>query len=569
MKKLSLSFAILFIICACFTPSVFALSVTPAYNGANGDLTLSGTAEGIVSIRVTPYEMSDDLLSKDNLPLIYHQIEANGNYNVTLRMPSNHRIGKYVVYVTDSKDSERKNIICYNKDEADALVDSASSLDDKEFIDTMTKEENIKKLGIDTTDPDYSANIVSIMADLYDDYIDSDDFISKYNYCKALNSLLGKNKEGVEERLLTYESVLSIEYVGDYTNNPLLTEDIKQNLCLLLSEMDYASNISYAEKLTGKTDFEAYFPAVCALAGAITQENWKGLEQLYTSDYKFLKTEIVNKNSDYKLCEPSEVFGELIKYDFEELSDLGSNFDKAVKVAKPGKKPSQGSGGGSGGGGSVSVGADLGNTPAYETLPNENIGSAKISYSLPELSEGNTGFSDVAETDWYKLAVSSLASSGIINGYEDGSFKPLSNITRAEFTKLVTSAFSLTCSDAVSFEDVSSDAWYAECINNASGAGVILGYDGYFNPEKFITRQDAVVIMGRIAKLFDIEYTGYKAFDDMADVSLYAITTVGSFYSSGILSGDGQGTFAPRDNITRAEASQLLYKLISDMNTRS
>ena len=75
--------------------------------------------------------------------------------------------------------------------------------------------------------------------------------------------------------------------------------------------------------------------------------------------------------------------------------------------------------------------------------------------------------------------------------------------------------------------------------------------------------------MGRIAKLFDIEYAGYKAFDDMGSISLYAVTTVGAFYSNGILNGNGEGVFYPIDNITRAEASQLIYNLVSDMIKRS
>ena len=568
MKKLSMVFTIVLIICTYLSSSVFALTVTPVYNGATGDLTLSGNAEGIVSIRITPDATSDGELSKDHLPTVFHQIEAEGSYSVTLRMPQNHRIGKYTVYVTDAEGSERKSIIFYDKDAADALVGTFSSLEDDEFVDIMTNEENAKTLGIDTTDADYSVNTVSIMSKLYTSYTDSGDFIDKYNYCKALNSLLGKNREGVEQKLLQYEAILGINYNSDYVGNELLTDDVKNALCRILAEMDYAENISYAEKLTGKQDFEAYLQAASALAAAKVQENWKGLETLYTKDYGFLKSEIVDENSDYKLCEPSEVFGELNRKNFEKLSDLGTKFDDAVKAVKPDKKQNQSSGGGSAGGGSsVSVGGGV-STPSYETLPGENT-EGKLMYSLPELKEGTAYFSDINDADWFKLPVSVLALGGIINGYEDGSFKPYNSITRAEFTKLVAQAFSISGKSAASFEDVPSGAWYASSVSNASGAGIIQGFDGKFNPENPITRQDAVVIMGRIAKLFDIEYTGYKAFDDMEDVSLYAVTTVGALYSSGIVNGDGQGSFHPLDNITRAEASQLLYKLISDMKTRS
>ena len=68
MKKLSMVFTIVLIICTYLSSSVFALTVTPVYNGATGDLTLSGNAEGIVSIRITPDATSDGELSKDKLP---------------------------------------------------------------------------------------------------------------------------------------------------------------------------------------------------------------------------------------------------------------------------------------------------------------------------------------------------------------------------------------------------------------------------------------------------------------------------------------------------------------------
>lgn len=569
MKRISMFFAILLTLCVYLSVNVFALSVTPVYNAATGDLSLNGTAEGIVSIRITPDAMSDGSFSKDNLPVVYHQIEANGDYNVTLRMPAAHRIGKYTLYVTDLNDSERKSIICYDKAAADALINSASSLDDESFIEAMANEENAKKLGIDTTDPDYSENTVSIMAKLYDDYTDSSDFIEKYNYCNALNSLLDKKQSDVEKNLLKYESILGIDYDIDYASDALLTDDVKQHLCSVLSQMDYASNISYAENLTGETAFDAYLTAASALAGAKAQENWKGLEKLYMEDYSFLKSEIVDANDDYSLCEPSEVFGELNKKSFEKLSDLSSNFNAAVTSAKPDKnsagnssKPSGGSSVSVGGGGSFGGGS-------FETLPQDNTGAGKLSYSLPELKEGTASFSDVTDADWFNIPVSALSASGIINGYNDGSFKPLNYITRAEFTKLVASAFSIKSERKASFEDVPGDAWYTDAVNNASGAEIIMGYDGKFNPESCITRQDAVVIMGRVAKLFDVEYSGYKAFDDMSNVSLYAVTTVGSFYSSNLISGNGQGSFFPLNSITRAEASQLIYSLVSDMIARS
>ena len=185
MKKLSTFFAVIITLLVYTSQAVLALSVTPVYNAATGDLNLSGTAQGIVGIRITSDGMSDGTLSKDNLPVVYHQIVADGEYNVTIRMPQANRIGKYSLYVTDVSGSERRSIICYDKTLADELVRSVSSLSDERFIEVMTKEENIVKLGIDVTEPDYSVNVVRIMSKLYIGYTDSNDFAEKYNYCRA------------------------------------------------------------------------------------------------------------------------------------------------------------------------------------------------------------------------------------------------------------------------------------------------------------------------------------------------------------------------------------------------
>ena len=111
----------------------------------------------------------------------------------------------------------------------------------------------------------------------------------------------------------------------------------------------------------------------------------------------------------------------------------------------------------------------------------------------------DSGFTDVASGAWYNNAVSTLTRAGILDGYEDGSFRPNASITRAEFTKIAVSFFKhVGGASANPFNDVPESAWYAEFVKAAAELGLIDGYeDGTFRPNAPITRAEACTIVNR------------------------------------------------------------------------
>ena len=111
----------------------------------------------------------------------------------------------------------------------------------------------------------------------------------------------------------------------------------------------------------------------------------------------------------------------------------------------------------------------------------------------------SSGFTDVASGAWYNNAVSTLTRAGILDGYEDGSFRPNASITRAEFTKIAVSFFKHAGGASSSpFNDVPDSAWYAEFVKAAAELGLIDGYeDGTFRPNAPITRAEACTIVNR------------------------------------------------------------------------
>ena len=106
-------------------------------------------------------------------------------------------------------------------------------------------------------------------------------------------------------------------------------------------------------------------------------------------------------------------------------------------------------------------------------------------------------YTDVPADAWYNNAVSTLSNAGILDGYEDGTFKPDGNITRAEFATIAVRFFEATYDGGDLFSDIAGH-WAQDYINEAANAGIVDGYpDGTFGPQKLITRAEAMTMVNR------------------------------------------------------------------------
>lgn len=108
-------------------------------------------------------------------------------------------------------------------------------------------------------------------------------------------------------------------------------------------------------------------------------------------------------------------------------------------------------------------------------------------------------YSDCNSNLWCNNAISTLSNMGIIDGFSDGTFRPYAKITRAQFAKIAVGFFETTREDYQGyFTDVDIDAWYTEYVEAAARVGLIEGFnDGTFRPNTNITRAQACVIVNR------------------------------------------------------------------------
>ncbi|MDO5396880.1 MAG: S-layer homology domain-containing protein [bacterium] len=146
-------------------------------------------------------------------------------------------------------------------------------------------------------------------------------------------------------------------------------------------------------------------------------------------------------------------------------------------------------------------------------------------------------FTDVDAKLWYNQYISYLEKYDIIEGYDDGTFKPDEHITRAEFVTMCSRFYNLfdktTESKNNKFTDVASSHWAYKFINSATAMDWIKGYaDGTFKPDNNITRAEVVSIVNRVTdREADTEYvnknlSNLNRFSDLTDKGYWAWTAI-------------------------------------------
>lgn len=175
-------------------------------------------------------------------------------------------------------------------------------------------------------------------------------------------------------------------------------------------------------------------------------------------------------------------------------------------------------------------------------------------------------FNDLAGIPWATECIEALAARGAINGVGDGAFSPDSNITRAEFIKILMQALDLADESAkANLNDVEEGQWYYSSIAAAQSLGITQGKeDGSFGINDHISRQDMAVMVHRASQYVkaDLEQSaGAIELKDKADIAPYAVETVQALHKAGIINGAGDDRFAPKGQATRAQAAVIVYRL--------
>lgn len=176
---------------------------------------------------------------------------------------------------------------------------------------------------------------------------------------------------------------------------------------------------------------------------------------------------------------------------------------------------------------------------------------------------GDLAFIDVSTEAWFYPYVISASRLGLVNGYEDNTFRPFGSLTRAEaVTLLYRAAGSPAVTGRATFTDLDGQ-WYQDAICWAQQNKVVNGISATeFAPNTPITREAFLTMIWRYAGS-PAAGGSLSAFVDTATVDTWAVTAFAWAVEKGIvngttLPGETGLHLAPLNNITRAEAAKIL-----------
>lgn len=164
-----------------------------------------------------------------------------------------------------------------------------------------------------------------------------------------------------------------------------------------------------------------------------------------------------------------------------------------------------------------------------------------------------SAFDDVAEDYWAKEQIDGLAAEGWIDG--EGSFRPEDTVTRGEYIQMLAAAFPAKyMMSAGAYSDVAEGS---EIYDAVSMSGAYLTTEDAFEPEKYVTREEAVsAIMraiGYVVRDMDVPFA------DQEEISENNQVYVAFAADMGLVESGSEVNFNPGAEITRAEAAVLIY----------
>lgn len=189
-------------------------------------------------------------------------------------------------------------------------------------------------------------------------------------------------------------------------------------------------------------------------------------------------------------------------------------------------------------------------------------GTAKPSASsVPDVE--NQKLPNDIEGFWAEDYIDYVYEQKLMNGYEDGSFKPDAGITRAEFCTVMYRFLNLEPENGKVFEDTDGH-WAQSYISALAAKGIVSGVSEVsFEPEEWITREQIAAILDRAFELGG--KTPESVFADEAEISDWAFESVYDVLAAGYMKGDENNCFAPLANATRAEIATIIYRLHTEM----
>lgn len=174
-------------------------------------------------------------------------------------------------------------------------------------------------------------------------------------------------------------------------------------------------------------------------------------------------------------------------------------------------------------------------------------------------------FVDVPANAWYYDAVSYVYDKGLMVGVEENHFAPTAVSTRGMIVTVLHRMEGEPAGTGEGFTDVADDKWYSEAVRWSQGKGIVEGDEnGHFRPDEAMSREELVAVFYRYAK-----YKGYDTEDredlndfiDSSDVQPYAVEALRWAIAAGLINGFEDSTIRPSVSCERAQLATVLMRV--------
>ena len=182
--------------------------------------------------------------------------------------------------------------------------------------------------------------------------------------------------------------------------------------------------------------------------------------------------------------------------------------------------------------------------------------------------EWENPFTDVKENDWFYDSVKYAYENDLMKGISNTEFAPDSEVTRAMFVTVIYRMENEPQTGKCAFTDVESGSYYESAVAWANENGIVSGIsEDCFAPNEPITREQMAAIIYRYAafKGYDITTSSNTSYTDNDDISDYAKDAVIWAAEKSVMTGNTDGSFAPKANTTRAQVASVFMRMVENL----
>lgn len=182
--------------------------------------------------------------------------------------------------------------------------------------------------------------------------------------------------------------------------------------------------------------------------------------------------------------------------------------------------------------------------------------------------EWKNPFTDVKENDWFYDSVKYAYENDLMKGISNTEFAPDSDVTRAMFVTVIYRMENEPQTGKCAFTDVESGSYYENAVAWTNENGIVSGIsEDCFAPNEPITREQMAAIIYRYAafKGYDITTSSNTSYTDNDNISDYAKDAVIWEAEKYVMTGNTDGSFAPKANTTRAQTASVFMRMVENL----